>query len=70
MANLDKFLNKAGVSTLWGQIAAEVAKVDAKAGKNAEDIKNLPHCDMGSTALVISTGEVYMVDSKGEWHKL
>jgi hypothetical protein len=25
---------------------------------------------MGSTALVISTGEVYMVDSKGEWHKL
>jgi hypothetical protein len=25
---------------------------------------------MGSTALVISTGEVYMADSKGEWHKL
>jgi hypothetical protein len=41
MANLDKFLNKAGVSTLWGQIAAEVAKVDAKAGKNAEDIASL-----------------------------
>lgn len=38
MANLDKFLNKAGVSTLWGQIAAEVAKVDAKAVKNAADI--------------------------------
>ncbi|MBO5956665.1 MAG: hypothetical protein J6Q39_03845 [Bacteroidales bacterium] len=38
MANLDKFLNKAGVSTLWGQIAAEVAKVDTKANKNAEDI--------------------------------
>jgi hypothetical protein len=37
---------------------------------SAEDIKNLPHCDMGSTALVISTGEVYMADSKGEWHKL
>ena len=33
---------------------------------SAEDIKNLPRCDMGSTALVISTGEVYMVDSKGE----
>ena len=41
MANLDKFLNKAGVSTLWGQIAAEVAKVDAKAVKNAEDIATL-----------------------------
>jgi hypothetical protein len=41
MANLDKFLNKAGVSTLWGQIAAEVAKVDAKAGKNAADIADL-----------------------------
>ena len=41
MANLDKFLNKSGVSTLWGQIAAEVAKVDAKAGKNAEDIASL-----------------------------
>lgn len=41
MANLDKFLNKAGVSTLWGQIAAEVAKVDAKAIKNAADIVDL-----------------------------
>lgn len=41
MANLDKFLNKAGVSTLWGQIAAEVAKVDAKAVKNAADIATL-----------------------------
>lgn len=41
MANLDKFLNKAGVSTLWGQIATEVAKVDAKAVKNAEDIATL-----------------------------
>lgn len=41
MANLDKFLNKSGVSTLWGQIAAEVAKVDAKAVKNAADIATL-----------------------------
>lgn len=41
MANLDKFLNKAGVSTLWGQIATEVAKVDAKAVKNAADIATL-----------------------------
>lgn len=41
MANLDKFLNKAGVSTLWGQIAAEVAKVDAKANTNAQEIATL-----------------------------
>ena len=41
MANLDKFLNKAGVSTLWGQIAAEVAKVDAKANTNAQEIASL-----------------------------
>lgn len=41
MANLDKFLNKAGVSTLWGQIAAEVAKVDAKTNTNAQEIASL-----------------------------
>lgn len=41
MANLDKFLNKAGVSTLWGQIAAEVAKVDVKAEANAKEIATL-----------------------------
>lgn len=41
MANLDKFLNKAGVSTLWGQIAAEVAKVDVKADANAKEIATL-----------------------------
>lgn len=38
MADLKKFLDQAGVSTLWTQVAAEVAKVDAKAVKNAEDI--------------------------------
>ena len=41
MANLDKFLNKAGVSTLWGQIAAEVAKVDTKVAANAAEIASL-----------------------------
>lgn len=41
MANLDKFLNKAGVSTLWGQIAVEVAKVDVKADANAKEIATL-----------------------------
>ena len=38
MADLKKFLDQAGVSTLWTRIAEEVAKVDAKAVKNAEDI--------------------------------
>ena len=36
--NLKKFLDQAGVSTLWSRVAEEVAKVDAKAVKNAEDI--------------------------------
>ena len=38
MADLKKFLDQAGVSTLWTRVAEEVAKVDAKAVKNAEDI--------------------------------
>lgn len=38
MADLKKFLDQAGVSTLWTRVAEEVAKVDAKAAKNAEDI--------------------------------
>ena len=38
MADLKKFLDQAGVSTLWARVAEEVAKVDAKAVKNAEDI--------------------------------
>ena len=38
MADLKKFLDKQGVSTLWSRVAEEVAKVDAKAVKNAEDI--------------------------------
>lgn len=38
MADIKKFLDQAGVSTLWSRVAEEVAKVDAKAVKNAEDI--------------------------------
>jgi hypothetical protein len=38
MADIKKFLDQAGVSTLWSRIAEEVAKVDAKAAKNAQDI--------------------------------
>ena len=36
--DIKKFLDQGGVSTLWSRIAEEVAKVDAKAVKNAEDI--------------------------------
>lgn len=38
MADLKKFLDQAGVSTLWGKVAEEVAKVDAKAVENAGKI--------------------------------
>ena len=36
--DIKKFLDQAGVSTLWSRVAEEVAKVDVKAAKNAEDI--------------------------------
>ena len=36
--DIKKFLDQGGVSTLWSRIAEEVAKVDRKAEKNAEDI--------------------------------
>lgn len=36
-----------------------------------DDITNLPKdCAMGSTAIVISTAELYMKNSVGEWIKL
>ena len=38
MADIKKFLDQAGVSTLWSRVAEEVAKVDAKTVKNANDI--------------------------------
>jgi hypothetical protein len=38
MADIKKFLDQGGVSTLWSRIAEEVKKVDDKAVKNAEDI--------------------------------
>lgn len=37
--DLKKFLDQAGVSTLWGRIAEEVAKVDKKAVDNAAAIQ-------------------------------
>ena len=41
MADLKKFLDQGGVSTLWSRIAEEVKKVDDKAVKNASDITDL-----------------------------
>lgn len=36
-----------------------------------DDLENLPkNCDMGSTCLIISTSEVYMMNSSREWVKL
>lgn len=39
--NIEKFLNQAGVSTLWSRVAEEVAKVDQKVETNASDISTL-----------------------------
>ena len=38
MADIRKFLDQSGVSTLWTRVAEEVAKVDSKASANAEAI--------------------------------
>lgn len=38
MADIKKFLDQAGVSTLWTAVANEVSKVNAKADDNAADI--------------------------------
>lgn len=38
--DLKKFLDQAGVSTLWSRVAEEVAKVDSKASANATEIAN------------------------------
>lgn len=35
-----------------------------------EDLKTLPPCSMGSVAIVISTAEVFMLNSQKEWVKL
>ena len=35
-----------------------------------EDLKDLPSCSMGSVAIVISTAELFMLNSKKEWVKL
>ena len=36
-----------------------------------EDLQDLPITDkMGSTAFIISTSQVYMINSKGEWKEV
>ena len=32
-----------------------------------DDVANLPKCGTGSTALVVATGNVYIVNASGEW---
>lgn len=34
------------------------------------DLETLPRCEMGSVAIVIDSGEVYMKNSAGKWVKL
>ena len=41
MADIKKFLDQGGVSTLWSRIAEEVQKVDNKVAANAEAIETL-----------------------------
>lgn len=41
MADIKKFLDQGGVSTLWSRIAEEVSKVDTKVAANAEAIETL-----------------------------
>lgn len=33
------------------------------------DVKNLPKCLPGSQAVVIATGDLYVVNASGEWAK-
>ena len=35
----------------------------------AEDVTTLPNSGTGSTAIVVATGEIYMVNASGEWAK-
>ena len=36
--------------------------------ENENEISTIPKCIIGSTVYVISTGESWMMDSKGNWH--
>ena len=34
------------------------------------DLKNLPRCDMGSSAIILSESSVYVKNGAGKWVKL
>lgn len=36
----------------------------------ADDLKDLPRCEMGSSAIVLSESAVYMKNGAGKWVKL
>ena len=35
-----------------------------------DDVNSLPKCTCGSSAIVVSTGDVYMVNASGKWVKV
>jgi hypothetical protein len=35
-----------------------------------EDLKNLPRCEMGSSAIILSESSVYVKNGAGKWVKL
>ena len=41
MADLKKFLDQSGVSTLWTRVAEEISKVNTKVETNIGDIQTL-----------------------------
>lgn len=57
MADIRKFLDQAGVSTLWARIAEEVSKVDEKAVKNAGDIAG------HETRLAVAEGKIAALEA-------
>lgn len=52
MADIKKFLDQAGVGTLWKRVAEEVAKVDEKVAQNATDI------DAAEARLTVAEGKI------------
>lgn len=45
--------------------------VNSYVADTEEDVKSLPTtCKMGSTAFIIETSSMYMLNSKGEWKKI
>lgn len=53
------------VVSQYGTAAAPTTNYYCDDESDLEDIENP---DMGATAFIIHTGNVYMADSKGEWY--